>query len=64
MIGYERPMTPDYFRNLAAIWQRLAAMEPEYSLEKQRLQARATDCLRQASDAEAEVRRKSVPKKQ
>jgi hypothetical protein len=55
-------MTPDYFRSLAAIWQRLATMEPEYSLEKQKLQARATDCLRQATDAEAEVRRKSAPK--
>jgi hypothetical protein len=57
-------MTPDYFRRLAEIWQRLAAMEPEYSLDKQKLQARATDCLRQASDAEAEVRRKSAPKQQ
>jgi hypothetical protein len=37
-------------------------MEPEYSLEKQKLQACATDCLRQASDAEADARRKATPK--
>jgi hypothetical protein len=51
-------MTPDYYRKLAATWQRLAELELN-SHEKRRLQARAAECLLQAEEAEAE--RHAVP---
>ena len=49
-------MTPVYYYKLAAVWLRLAELEPPYSRERPGLLKRAAQCMELASKLEAQQR--------